>query len=226
VNVQGISDGTATVCITNSGVLCQTTMQYWNGAQWVMAADVVVSLNTICGDIPVSALTGTPIAIGPIDNTPPTTGIVFGQPSIKVAERVFLTGSTSVSLNATDNPGGSGVSSTAYRIYSAIHDSGWVVCTGPFNLSSLTEGNYTFAFNSTDNVGNVESTSSMNVTLVGPDVNGDGKVDMKDIVLVGRAFGTVPGDARWNQIADINLDGKVDLRDIALVARMFGHHYP
>jgi len=166
VNVQGISDGTATICITNSGVLGQTMMQYWNGAQWVMATDVVVSGNTICGNIPVSALTGTPIAIGPIvDNTPPTTGIVFGQPSIKVAERVFLTGSTPVSLTATDNQGGSGVSLTTYKVCNNTFDSDWLTYNGACNLSSYANGNYTIAYNSTDNAGNIEKTNTVQVTL-------------------------------------------------------------
>jgi hypothetical protein len=66
----------------------------------------------------------------------------------------------------------------------------------------------------------------MNVTLVGPDTNGDGTVDVRDIALIGRAFGTVPDDARWNPIADINLDNKVNIFDITLVAKKFGKHYP
>lgn len=74
VNVQGIHEGTATVCITNSGVLSQTTMQYWNGAQWVKASNAFVSGNTICGNIPVSALTGTIIAIGPTSAPSPPVG--------------------------------------------------------------------------------------------------------------------------------------------------------
>jgi hypothetical protein len=65
VKVQGIADGTATVCIANNGVLAQTIMQYWNGAYWLKASNVVVSGDKIYGDIPVSALTGTIIAIGP-----------------------------------------------------------------------------------------------------------------------------------------------------------------
>ena len=54
------------------------------------------------------------------------------------------------------------------------------------------------------------------------DVNGDGKVDMQDIGIVARAFGTSPGAPRWNPAADVNGDGTVDMRDIALVASHFG----
>jgi hypothetical protein len=54
------------------------------------------------------------------------------------------------------------------------------------------------------------------------DINGDGKVDIKDVSTVALAFGTFPGHPRWNPDADINLDGKVDIRDVSIVARRFG----
>jgi ABC-type transport system substrate-binding protein len=51
----------------------------------------------------------------------------------------------------------------------------------------------------------------------------DLKVDGKDIALAAKAFGTVPGDARWSAIADVNKDYKVDGKDIALIAKQFGY---
>jgi hypothetical protein len=62
VKVQDISDGTATISFT--GTSGQTTMQYWNGEQWIPASDVTVSGSTITGNIPIASLTGTPIALG------------------------------------------------------------------------------------------------------------------------------------------------------------------
>jgi hypothetical protein len=64
-------------------------------------------------------------------------------------------------------------------------------------------------------------------TIIG-DLNGDRNVDMRDVAIVARAFGTILGDTRWDPRADINgpngyPDGKVDMRDIALVAREFGN---
>jgi len=58
------------------------------------------------------------------------------------------------------------------------------------------------------------------------DVNGDGRVDLKDLALVVRAFGSTPGSPNWNPYADINGDGVVNMKDIALVIRNFGKHYP
>jgi hypothetical protein len=54
------------------------------------------------------------------------------------------------------------------------------------------------------------------------DVDGSGKVDMKDLGLVCHAFNTSPEDPSWNPACDVNHDGKVDMKDIGLVARDFG----
>jgi hypothetical protein len=65
------------------------------------------------------------------------------------------------------------------------------------------------------------STSMFTVVLTG-DLNHDGKIDMRDIAAVAKAFGTRPGDALWNPAADLDKSGKVDMKDIAIVARAFG----
>jgi hypothetical protein len=63
-------------------------------------------------------------------------------------------------------------------------------------------------------------------TSIAADVNGDGRVDMKDIGYVARRFMCVPSDPLWDSIADLNSDGKIDMKDISTVARHFGEHYP
>jgi hypothetical protein len=57
------------------------------------------------------------------------------------------------------------------------------------------------------------------------DLNGDGKVNIKDVATVARAYGTQPGDTRWNPIADINYDDKVNIWDVAFVSTRFGRIY-
>jgi hypothetical protein len=54
------------------------------------------------------------------------------------------------------------------------------------------------------------------------DVNGDGKVDMGDIMIVLRAFGTKPGYPRWDARCDLNADGQIDLSDVIIVLWNFG----
>lgn len=83
---------------------------------------------------------------------------------------------------------------------------------------SAEASNVPFEFNITNNV---FVDGVVTVRFLG-DINGDGKVDMKDIGVAARAYGSVPGDARWNPDADVNGDGRVDIRDIGLIARNFG----
>lgn len=54
------------------------------------------------------------------------------------------------------------------------------------------------------------------------DVNGDKKVDGRDIAIVAKYFGSIGG---YPPEADLNLDGKVDGKDIAIVAKDFGKTY-
>jgi hypothetical protein len=160
-----------------------------------------------------------------IDNVPPTTNLTIGNPKyVDPSGNVYVALNTPFTLAASDT--GSGVNSTGYEITNSKgYNSGWLTYTGPFELISLRDGNYTIAFNSTDNAGNVENTNYLNVTLVGPDVNGDGKVDILDAIMESSAFGSSLGQPTWNPIFDINFDGVVNILDMILIAGMFGKTY-
>jgi len=54
------------------------------------------------------------------------------------------------------------------------------------------------------------------------DLDFDGKVNIKDLFTVAKAFGTEPGHPRWEMEADLNGDGIVNVRDIFAVAKDFG----
>lgn len=58
------------------------------------------------------------------------------------------------------------------------------------------------------------------------DINGDGKVDLSDLVLLANAYGSHPDSVRWNPNADINGNNVVDLADLVLLATHYGQHYP
>lgn len=68
---------------------------------------------------------------------------------------------------------------------------------------------------------NTSSDVQIKVKLTG-DINGDGTVDIRDISMAARAYGSYPGHPRWNPQADFNKDGIVDIRDLVFVARHFG----
>ena len=66
VHIAGIGDGTAYVCIASAS---NTLMDYWDGSGWTSVSGLTISTNTIggrtvCGDISVAALDGTPIVTG------------------------------------------------------------------------------------------------------------------------------------------------------------------
>jgi len=107
-----------------------------------------------------------------------------------------------------------------------------------WNTTSFAYGHYTITataeFDPSENATTNNCTCSAIVTIPG-DINGDFKVNMQDIALVARAFGSdgpnylhpgSPPSANWNPNADINNDGIVNMKDVALVARNFGQHYP
>jgi parallel beta-helix repeat protein len=58
------------------------------------------------------------------------------------------------------------------------------------------------------------------------DVNGDGKVNILDAILLSKAFNSKPGDANWNPDADFNYDGKVNILDAIILASNFGKSWP
>jgi len=54
------------------------------------------------------------------------------------------------------------------------------------------------------------------------DANGDGIVDVYDMVEAGLALGSYPGHPRWNPNADLIEDGIVDIFDMVTMALHFG----
>jgi parallel beta-helix repeat protein len=54
------------------------------------------------------------------------------------------------------------------------------------------------------------------------DVNHDGIADIIDIVIISVAYGSHPGDPKWNPHADVNEDGLIDISDINIVSAEFG----
>jgi len=91
------------------------------------------------------------------------------------------------------------------------------------------EGSYFVTLTVTDSGGHQNTTlpQEVRVTTAPPligDVNGDGKVDIKDLVLLIKAYGSYPGSPKWNPNADINNDNKVDIKDLVLLIKHYGEH--
>lgn len=54
------------------------------------------------------------------------------------------------------------------------------------------------------------------------DINGDGKVNIQDVTIVAVAYGSKPGDPKWNVAADLDDSGKIDIVDVVTVAKDYG----
>jgi outer membrane protein assembly factor BamB len=54
------------------------------------------------------------------------------------------------------------------------------------------------------------------------DLDANGVVNIIDVTIVARAFGSRPGDEKWNQNADLDNNGIINIIDVAAVAKDFG----
>jgi hypothetical protein len=104
--------------------------------------------------------------------------------------------------------------------------------TFTWNTTDFAKGNYTISAyawpvpGETDTLDNTFQDGWVIVAMVG-DITGptgwpDGKVDIRDVAKVSRAYGTLPGMVRWDPNCDINNDQKIDIKDVAAVSRQYG----
>jgi hypothetical protein len=56
------------------------------------------------------------------------------------------------------------------------------------------------------------------------DLNQDGIVNILDAVQATSAFGSYPGNPKWNEQADLNKDSIVNILDVIILANNFGKH--
>jgi len=107
--------------------------------------------------------------------------------------------------------------------------------TFTWNTAGVAKGNHIITAMTTPVLGETDTadntiTHSVTVAIVGditgPDGYPDGKVDIRDIYTVAKAFGSYPSHKYWNPNADINNDDRVDINDIFIVAKHFGQADP
>lgn len=54
------------------------------------------------------------------------------------------------------------------------------------------------------------------------DVNQDSRVDVRDIAIMVKVYGSYFLHSQWDKRFDFDGDGKVSIKDIALIAKYFG----
>ena len=68
----------------------------------------------------------------------------------------------------------------------------------------------------------LRSSQACYLGILPEDLNGDGKVDIYDVTIVARAYGSFPGHESWEPSADIVPDGKINIFDVVRVAVKLG----
>lgn len=91
------------------------------------------------------------------------------------------------------------------KVTHSLHVSPYTRGISSFSFDIVLEGNY--------------------ISVHTADINGDGRVNLKDVFLVGLAYGSRPGDPYWDSRRDVNKDGLIDLKDYSLVVMHYGEEY-
>ena len=66
------------------------------------------------------------------------------------------------------------------------------------------------------------ATATFDVVWRFTDIDRNGLIDIRDIALTAKAYGSEPGHPNWNPKADLDGNGTVDILDIAKVAKDYG----
>ena len=66
---------------------------------------------------------------------------------------------------------------------------------------------------------------TVKITILG-DVNGDGTINLLDLVKTAAAFGAIPGSWAWNPLTDIWPDNYINIYDLVAISLRFGQHCP
>jgi len=135
----------------------------------------------------------------PINLTITNTGYLTQIPYINVYTNTTII-DTETNINLTENP---------------------TTLTLTCNTTSLALGKY----NITASPNNPATLSSITLTIPG-DLNGDFQVQLTDLVILAKAYGSKPGSPNWNPNADIDDNGAVGLSDLVILAQHYGQHYP
>jgi hypothetical protein len=103
------------------------------------------------------------------------------------------------------------------------------VVTFNWNTSGYVMGNYTLSAVADTVPGETpddaaDNTFNDGVIYVGipGDVDGNHKVEIKDILIVAKAYGANPQSPNWNPNPDVDCNDKVEIKDILITAKNYG----
>jgi hypothetical protein len=148
----------------------------------------------------------------------------------------------SVSINATVENQGNDTETfdvTAYAntmiidtLVNITHASGdSTTVTFTWDTTGVPIGNYTISVFAIPVLGEMDLADNTYVNgfiavMIPGDIDGNSKVNHKDLLLLAGAYGSTFGDPYWNPNADLNNDGKVDHKDLLILAGNYGKEIP
>ena len=101
-----------------------------------------------------------------------------------------------------------------------------------WNTLGFAYGNYTIgalatpASSETNSANATPAANGWVIVTIPGDLNGDFKVNLKDLVLLANAYGSKPGDSNWNPNTDVLENGVVGLADLVILTTHYGQQYP
>ena len=120
------------------------------------------------------------------------------------------------------NPG----QTTPIKTYTITTDS-----QGNFNLINVAPGTYDLTAKGSNflrakqtniAVSTGQVTPNINFSLLGGDADNNNVVSMMDLAILQAAYGTKPGDAKWNARADFNGNNQIDMTDLSILRANYG----
>ena len=96
---------------------------------------------------------------------------------------------------------------------------------GNVTVSDLDDGWYCIELTVVDNVTKEDNETVCFGVCVG-DIDGSGRVYLSDLLLLAKAYNSVPGDPNWNPDADLDCDGKVYVSDLLILAQNYNKYCP
>jgi len=98
-----------------------------------------------------------------------------------------------------------------------------------WNTSTVSPGYYLISATAepvpteTDLADNTMTDGTIKIVPILGDINGDGIVDINDLILLVEAYGATSLSPNWNPDADINDDGIIDVYDLQLLCQNYGN---
>jgi hypothetical protein len=224
----------ATVTVKDLPPLTNTTLPFlWNTAS-IQPGTCVISARA--SSVPLEQnLTNNFLSDGTVVITRPDVAVLKVTPDFKAVYQGWKINISVVAANL-------GLVPTTFTVTAYYNGSNVIGTETVTNLASNTNTTLLFPWNTTGipychnytisakasilpfeiNVSNnVYVDGGVKIRIPG-DVNGDGTVDVLDLLLISKAFGTMPGDPNYNMYADINRDGSIDVLDMILVSLHMG----